>query len=894
MGKKFMSRARYWCLALSAAVALAASGACSTSRLPAGEENVGQIQQLIFPSGFAYETVLSGLTRATSMAFLPPTNGARARMLIAQKAGRIRVAQEQSNGSWTLLGTDFFNLTEVNSALDRGLLSIAVHPEFPAQPFVYVFYAFNPAGLPGNATNDGSRVMRVERFTADSAQNYNVAIPGSRTTILGRNSTLANVGDPATPDSRTLYACQGAPTAPHVNDCIPADSNNHAGGMLLFGRDGSLFVATGDGTPPNGNPRAIRSQQLDSLAGKLLRINPATGAGFTTNPFYNGNVDSNRSRVFAYGIRNPFRIAQHPTATDVYIGDVGWNSWEELDVGPAGTNFGWPCYEGGNGTSVQQASYASLATCQTLYSQGTGAVRAPIFGYNHNGSGASIILGSFYTGTSYPAQFQNGLFFYDFNLTWIKFAQISGSTATISDFATDAGVNNNYDNGIVQMLAGPDTNLYTVNLSTIRRIRFSTANTPPIARATATPTSGNLPLTVQFNGSGSSDAEGQPLTFRWTFGDGGTSTAANPSHAYTTGGVFDATLTVTDSQNATGSATVRIFAGNTAPVVTMSTPAAGTTFAVGQTIAFSGSATDAQSGNLSAVLDWEVLLHHNDHTHFDAFSATGPSGSFVVSDHGELNWSLEICATASDPQGLSTTVCRPLPARTSSYTFATNPPGLSLTVAGVSQVAPFTVAAIVNSTLQIVAPATQNNLTFQSWSDGGTANHDILIGTTARTLTATYAGTAGGPIANGTYRMLPTHIPGTSTPQCADVSGRSTASGADVIQWNCNGQTNQQWRFTHLGGGIYEIRAVHSNLCLSVQGNSSSNGADVVQLSCSNATGQRWLVRPVSGMSGVFELLAQTGTNRCLDVFGVGTAAGTDIVQWACLNAANQRFRVVI
>ena len=253
-----------------------------------------------------------------------------------------------------------------------------------------------------------------------------------------------------------------------------------------------------------------------------------------------------------------------------------------------------------------------------------------------------------------------------------------------------------------------------------------------------------------------------------------------------------------------------------------------------------------------------------------------------------------ICATASDAQGLSTTVCRPLPARTSSYTFASNPTGLSLNVAGVSQVAPFTVAGVVNSTLQIVAPATQSNLTFQSWSDGGASTHNILVGTSAQTLTATYSGTAGGPIANGTYRMLPTHIPGSSTPQCADVNGRSTASGADVIQWNCNGQTNQQWRFTHLGGGIYEIRAVHSNLCLSVQGNSATNGADVVQLTCSNATGQRWLVRPVSGMSSVFELLAQTGTNRCLDVLGVGTAAGTDIVQWGCLSAANQRFRIII
>jgi len=160
------------------------------------------------------------------------------------------------------------------------------------------------------------------------------------------------------------------------------------------------------------------------------------------------------------------------------------------------------------------------------------------------------------------------------------------------------------------------------------------------------------------------------------------------------------------------------------------------------------------------------------------------------------------------------------------------------------------------------------------------------------TFTANFSASAGGPIADGTYRVLPTHIPSTSTPQCADVSGRSTASGADVIQWNCNGQTNQAWQFRHLGGGIYEITAAHSGLCLSVQAGSASNGADVLQETCNASAAQRWLVRPVAGQSGVFELLPQTGTERCLDVFNSGTAAGTDIVQWTCNGGANQRFRI--
>jgi hypothetical protein len=152
--------------------------------------------------------------------------------------------------------------------------------------------------------------------------------------------------------------------------------------------------------------------------------------------------------------------------------------------------------------------------------------------------------------------------------------------------------------------------------------------------------------------------------------------------------------------------------------------------------------------------------------------------------------------------------------------------------------------------------------------------------------------TAPGPIADGDYRLLPTHISAGTPARCVDVTGVSQESGADIIQWTCNGQENQLFNFTHLGSGIYEVRAVHSNLCMSVAGDSASDGADVVQLTCTGGAGQRWLVRPVSGQSGVYELLAQTGSSRCLDVFGQGTPEGTDVIQWVCNGGGNQRFRL--
>src|SRR5207244_12775597 len=119
---------------------------------------------------------------------------------------------------------------------------------------------------------------------------------------------------------------------------------------------------------------ALRGQNLDSLAGKLLHID-RTGNGFPTNPFFNGNASANRSKVWDYGLRNPYRFNLKPTTNVPYIGQVGWNSWEDIYVGVPGRNFGWPCYEG----NFQQAGYSAFSTCQALYS--AGGRTAPLYSY---------------------------------------------------------------------------------------------------------------------------------------------------------------------------------------------------------------------------------------------------------------------------------------------------------------------------------------------------------------------------------------------------------------------------------------------------------------------------------------------------------------------------------
>src|SRR5262249_4239570 len=264
------------------------------------------------------------------------------------------------------------------------------------------------------------------------AQGYNVAKPGSDQTqtvpggpghviLLGKNSIAANIGNPNDGRDMTKASCMAglSPTGTPTEDCLPSDEDSHSIGTVMFGLDGSMFVGSGDGANYTSvDPRALRAQNVNSLAGKIMRIDPTTGNGLPDNPFFDASCpQGTRSKVYARGLRNPFRFTIHPVTGDVYIGDVGWNTWEEINTGK-GANFGWPCYEGGTaGTpapvesgataSLQNGSYATSsgtsATCQALYGQGLGAVKAPIFSYSHDGTdgaggtgGASANGGTFY------------------------------------------------------------------------------------------------------------------------------------------------------------------------------------------------------------------------------------------------------------------------------------------------------------------------------------------------------------------------------------------------------------------------------------------------------------------------------------------------------------------
>jgi glucose/arabinose dehydrogenase len=564
--------------------------------------------------------------RAVGFAFAPD-----GRLFIWQKDGVIKVFK-----SGVLLSTPFLDISaRVNSNGDRGLIGFAFDPAFSSNGTFYVAYVYESEST---ATKDQAvaRTQRVSRFQVDPA-NPDLALKTSETVILGKIA---------------VDGCTG------VNeDCSPNDAHEHTIDHIVFAPDGKLFVSLGDGGSSTGTQEhSFRSQNLDHLNGKLLRINK-DGSAPSDNPFYNGSSGANRSKVWAYGLRNPYRFALHLATAEPYIGDVGWYSWEEIDRGK-GKNFGWPCFEGGldssgNIISKPMSRYQTdfPTQCSALPSS---AVTKPLYTYAQDSSGGSITMGTFFTGSAYPSTYLNNLFFADYVHEWIRRLTFdsSGNVTGVHTFATNVA-------GPVYLSQGPDGMLYYMSFTTgeMRRIRYTgTLNHPPVAVASASPTSGYAPLDVQFTGSNSSDPDGNSLTYSWNFGDGTTSTSANAVHRYSDPAVktYIATLTVKDPSGLSSSASVNVTVGSLPPQATIFTPVEGTTANVGDVVNFSGAATDPDDGNLpGSALSWTLLLHHNTHIH-TVSDFTGSSGSFTVEDHDSSGtYYYELVLTARDSSGLT-------------------------------------------------------------------------------------------------------------------------------------------------------------------------------------------------------------------------------------------------
>jgi glucose/arabinose dehydrogenase len=332
-----------------------------------------QLRAATLPAGFTESQFGSNVGSSPTAMVFAPDG----RLFVCLQTGQLRVIK---NGA--LLPTPFVSLS-VDSSGERGLLGIAFDPNFASNHFVYLYYTTNVAPIHN----------RISRFTA----NGDVAVAGSETVLVD----LDNL----------------------------SSATNHNGGAIHFGPDGKLYAGVGE------NATSSNAQTLANRLGKILRYN-SDGSIPTDNPFFNTATGANRA-IWALGLRNPFTFGFQPGTGRMFINDVGQNTWEEINDGIAGSNYGWP-------------------TCEGACSPANANFRDPLFQYGHGSSGTTgcaIVGGAFYNPllNQFPASYLGKYFFGDLCSGWIRL--FDPSTAMASGFATGIST-------LVDLQIGPDGCLY--------------------------------------------------------------------------------------------------------------------------------------------------------------------------------------------------------------------------------------------------------------------------------------------------------------------------------------------------------------------------------------------------------------------------------------------------
>lgn len=743
------------------------------------------------PPGFRETTALQGFYVPTTVRFAPAPSTA---VFVAEQNGRVWGFDSLADTSPTLVAD---LRTQVQNYWDRGLLGLAVDPNYATNRRIYVSYTRNAP--------PGGTAPTWPTLDPDSTGDDCPDPPGATTdgcAVTGRLSRLTV--DPVTGTA--------GPEQVLVTDwCQQFPS--HSMGSIAFGADGALYATGGDGadfnapdygqhgggagsptprnpcgdppggvggamSPPTAQGGALRAQDLRTsgdpvgLNGSLIRIDPETGDAMPDNPRA-ASSDPNERRIVAYGMRNPFRFAIRPGTSDVWIGDVGWGTWDEIDRVPSPRtevrNFGWPCREG----PVRQPAYEALGldVCRDLYADGSAT--DPVLAIDHDPavhsapddgcdttSGASVSGEAFYPGGAYPSRWDGALFFADYARNCIL-AMRAGpdglpDPSRVSAFASDLG-------HPVDLQAGPGGDLFYPDpvTGTVRRIEYTAGNQPPVADLKATPTSGPAPLSVRFDAGGSSDPDGGDLTYQWDFDGDGTwdSSAAAPTHTYDAAGTVTAKLRVTDADGAATETTQSIVVGGSPPVARIDPAVSSARWSVGDTLAVAGSGQDAQDGPLGgASLRWDVTIAHcpagGCHSH-PLRSFTGAAGSFTAPDH-EYPSRLVLRLTATDSDGLTGTDTVDLWPRTVDLTLRSvtgldTPQAFDLGLNQDVAPAPFTRTVIVGSRTALVAttPPEGSPFAFAGWTDATERIRSVTAPAANTVYTARYRDTRRGPVARG-------------------------------------------------------------------------------------------------------------------------------------------------
>ena len=526
------------------------------------------------PTGFSDKLVIDGWSQAVGLTF--DQNG---RMYVWEKEGKVWIVENGVRHANPLIDIS----EEVGNWRDFGLVGFALDPNFLNNGYIYLWYVVDrhhllyfgtPSYDPNASSEKSATIGRLTRYTAEASSNFSVVDYNSRKILIGESKSM---GPPILHES-------------------------HGVGQIVFGTDGTLIASIGDGasyTSPMDegshpttyfqqaiddgiitaaqNIGAYRCQTLDNLSGKILRIDPATGDGLPSNPFYQpDNPRSPQSRIWSFGARNPYRITLKPETGShnanegdpgtFFFGDVGWSTWEDLNVVDApGQNFGWPIYEGisfqpGYNRTKYALSPNEHECPKMSWKHGADQSQAVINGSVHTvGSGPvsghpfrgnASTGGVWYRGDNFPSEYKNTYFHADYSTGWIRnFGFDENNNPTfVKDFKLNAGA-------VVFLNTSPaeDGLFYVRYPNQIRKIIYTgNANIKPIADIQLDKSYGSSPLAVQFDGSQSFDPEYSTLDYNWNFGDGTTSTNASPKHIFQTNAntptTFPVTLTVTDKQ----------------------------------------------------------------------------------------------------------------------------------------------------------------------------------------------------------------------------------------------------------------------------------------------------------------------------------------------------------
>ena len=712
------------------------------------------------PQGFQDSLVIDGLEEPTTFRF-----AADGRVFVAEKAGRVLVFDDLDDEDPTL----FADLrTKVYDAFDRGLLGMALDPEFPEDPYVYVLYTYDhELGAPGGAPRWGE---------PDQAGDECPELKGADDCLVsGRLARLTAVGNQMTAEDVLVEDWCQQFSSHSIGDLEFAD-----GALYASGGEGASWTAAdygqfGEPRNPCGDPPggvggqmksptaeggALRAQDLRTpadptgLDGTIVRVDPDTGAGVVGNPLFSSS-DANARRIVAYGLRNPFRFAIDPGTDEIYVGNVGWGEIEEIDrfaaIPSQIYNSGWPCYEGdGPGLGY---SWIELDICEDLY-DAPGSTAPPFFEYDHGDgvspedpcppeSGSAISGIAINDGSAFPDAYDGALFFAD-SVRGCIYAMLAGEDerpdpATVFPFATNAGLYPGVD-----LRFGPDGALYYVAMfaddwgpGSIRRVEYFSGNQPPIAKLTADPEWGTeTSLEVHLDASESSDPDGDPLAYEWDLdGDGefdSPSSEDTATETYEGPASHEIAVRVADPHGGSSIARVTVYPGETPPQPQILAPGEDFEWGVGDEIEFEGEASDAQDGELPATsLDWSARLYHCPdacHAHSLPASPAVASGSLVVPDHDYPTW-VELTLTAKDSRGLSGAVTAKIKPRTVDLAIDSEPSGLSLGAGLIATATPFVLRAIEGSNVALVAPQSQElngrKYAWQGWSDGSERVHQL-------------------------------------------------------------------------------------------------------------------------------------------------------------------------